>query len=120
MQRKNYDLRSCKAPPTGHSVNARRKSKILVRPGSPKHRSFNTILNSGAYTREKFVPEHPTVDREAAKKHFQDLMAFGKQDKPKLSQDERKKIKEAGRKTEDKAGNRFDQSKFQKQDDKKQ
>lgn len=117
MQRKNYDLRSGKTSSNSCSGHARRKPKILIKPGSPKRRTFNTILNSGAYTREKFVPEHPKVDREAAKMHLQDLMAYGKELKPKSSRgagkNEKSRVKEVGGQSTDNAGNRFDQSKYQ-------
>ncbi|KAK4874562.1 hypothetical protein RN001_013922 [Aquatica leii] len=54
----------------------------LIRPGSSKRRTQDTIINSGAYIREKFVPKFPKVDRDKAKKHLQDLMAYGKDIQP--------------------------------------
>lgn len=78
-QKVNYSLRSGEPLPSLSKQNrntAPKKQKI--RPGPSRKRSQSTIIDSGAYEREKFVPSFPKVDREAAKKHLQDFMAYGK------------------------------------------
>lgn len=107
MQRKNYDLRS--GQPTFSGSDRRRRPKILIRPCSPKRRSLNTIINSGAYAREKFVPDHPKVDREAAKQQLQDLMAYGRELKASPRELKKKEKIKQKRDEEDKGSNRFDQ-----------
>ncbi|RZB39072.1 UPF0193 protein EVG1 -like, partial [Asbolus verrucosus] len=69
---------------TGDELKARRKPPtVLVRPGSSKRRTRETILKSGAYEREKFVPKHSRIDREKEKNRLQNRMAFGKDVEPK-------------------------------------
>lgn len=88
MQRKkgNYLLRSDDHVSSIQSrrsiTSVTRDPPIVIRPGSSKKRSQSTIVQSGAYVREKFVPLHPKIDREKVKKHLQDFMAYGKELRP--------------------------------------
>ncbi|XP_069691354.1 UPF0193 protein EVG1 homolog [Periplaneta americana] len=43
-----------------------------------KKRTKDTIIQSGAYERDPFIPLHPKVDKEKEKQRLQSLMAFGK------------------------------------------
>ncbi|XP_034247643.1 UPF0193 protein EVG1 [Thrips palmi] len=38
----------------------------------------DTILSSGAYERDRFVPAHPRIDKDGEKRTFQDKMSFGR------------------------------------------
>lgn len=75
---RNDQVRFYKSPkPT------RRTPEITIRPGSPRKRSMQTILQSGAYEREKFVPLHPRIDREKEKEKLQHIMAYNQEVAPK-------------------------------------
>ncbi|KAF2898120.1 hypothetical protein ILUMI_08062 [Ignelater luminosus] len=110
-QKVNYSLRSGEPLPPLHnnnkkSGNSSRYPTVTVRPGTSKKRSQYTIIKSGAYEREKFVPQHPKVDREKAKKHLQDYMAFGKDVAPTPRRMRRTKPKKEELEPQE---NRFDQ-----------
>lgn len=111
-QKVNYSLRSGEPLPPLHnnrkSGNSSKYPTVTIRPGTSKKRSQYTILNSGAYEREQFVPLHPKVDREKAKKHLQDHMAFGKDvaPTPRRMRRTKPKVEES-----DSQENRFDQRK---------
>lgn len=63
------------------SLTPRRKPlPAIIRPGTSKRRSIDSILKSGAYEREKFKPR-ARIDREAEKKRLQNFMAFGDKEK---------------------------------------
>lgn len=62
-----------------------------------QRRNYSSIIKSGAYEREKYFPINRGVDRESAKQHLQDAMAFGKDIKhrppsPKKPKEEEPKI----------------------------
>ncbi|KAK5641261.1 hypothetical protein RI129_009808 [Pyrocoelia pectoralis] len=85
QRQKDYPLRSHEPLPHSRSeLNTSNQSKNLIRPGSSKKRCQKTIVNSGAYVREKFVPQLPRIDGEKAKRHLQDIMEFGKDVNPTL------------------------------------
>lgn len=89
-------------------LSSRKTPPVLIRPGSPRRRTRDTIVKMGAYEREKFVPQ-PIVDREEAKRRLQDLLAFGKDGEPN-TQKVRNKKKE--KKDDDFCNNRFEECKF--------
>ncbi|XP_017770947.1 PREDICTED: UPF0193 protein EVG1 homolog [Nicrophorus vespilloides] len=112
MQRNriNYSLRSGEPLPSlavgerkGGSRN--REPKVYIRPGSSKRRSLDSILKSGAYSREQFTPTVPRVDREKAKEELQQRMAFGRKGKPPIVEARKQKREEP------KEMNRFDEIK---------
>lgn len=106
----NYFLRNGEplpSPNSAGSINSKRKPKILIRPGSSKRRTREDIVKSGAYEREKFVPEHPKVDREEQKKRLQDILANGKDTDPKKVPQKSKP--KNNRKVEESEINRFDE-----------
>ncbi|EFA09132.2 UPF0193 protein EVG1 homolog [Tribolium castaneum] len=98
MQRKKFDycLRNGEPLPlptnrSCDSITPRKKPpKVLIRPGTSKRRSLDTIHKSGAYEREKFVPRGPKIDREKEKNRLQNKMAFGKEVEPKPSRKTKK------------------------------
>lgn len=113
MQRNkvNYFLRNgeeMRTPKSEHNFEKSRFPKVTIRPGSSRRRSIDSILQSGAYEREKFVPLHPAVNREQAIKHLQNVLAYDKNARasPKTSRRQKKKNKEE-KQTED--INRFDE-----------
>lgn len=114
MQRKKFDycLRN-EEPlplPTNRSCDSiiprKTPPAILVRPGSSKRRSLDTISKSGAYEREKFVPRLPKVDREKEKSRLQNKMAFGKEIEPKPAKPAKTRKNEI-----EETRNRFDERK---------
>ncbi|CAH0563474.1 unnamed protein product [Brassicogethes aeneus] len=79
-------LRNGEDLPTKQKKNTKdlaSNTEVTIRPGSPRKRTIQTILHSGAYEREKFVPQHPVVDREKEKEKLQDIMAFNQVVEPK-------------------------------------
>lgn len=116
MQRQkiNYSLRSGDPLPTSLGTNRSEKASLekyqqkeLRRPGTSKRRMFSTIVQSGAYEREQFVPEHPKVDRNKKIERLQDIMYYGKEvKKPQQKEKPRKCTTEAN------AINRFEECKF--------
>ncbi|GLV34469.1 uncharacterized protein CBL_09717 [Carabus blaptoides fortunei] len=81
-QKINYSLRSGDPLPNFHSKLNKSRTKqpdIIFKPDTSKRRQYSSILESGAYERDKYVPQQCTVDREFAKKHLQDFMAYGKE-----------------------------------------
>lgn len=106
----NYYLRNGEPLPNLYKEEKKRTKKqeeVLIRPGSSKRRMYSTIVDSGAYERDKFKPQHPRFDRDLAKKHLQDVMAYGKEVKVKTNLKVKKK-KEASFDE----FNRFDQCKY--------
>lgn len=81
-QKINYTLRSGESLPGMQSDRGDyRRIKyppIIIKPGTMRRRTHNEIIQSGAYERDKFVPDHSKEDREAAKLRLQNLMAHGK------------------------------------------
>lgn len=78
----NYFLRNGEPLPT-RSKSVQRKSnlgqpKIVFTDSVSKLRSRSTIINSGAYERDKFVRNAPFPNREEAKTKLQEIMEFGK------------------------------------------
>lgn len=113
MQRNkvNYFLRNgepLRTPKPQREFGKPRLPKVTIRPGSSRRRSIDSILKSGAYDREKFIPLHPAVNREQAIKHLQNLLTYGKNAKgsPSTSRKQKKK-KEEEKKIEE--VNRFDE-----------
>lgn len=87
-QKVNYSLRSGDPLPNFHTklIGTRTTPpEIIFKPDTSRRRQYNSIVESGAYERDKYVPQQRVVDREFAKKHLQDFMAYGKElkDKPK-------------------------------------
>lgn len=82
----NYTLRSNDPLPSLASsksdLNKNKSSEdveIITKPlNLSQRRNYSSIIKSGAYEREKYVPRNRGVDRESAKQHLQDAMAFGK------------------------------------------
>lgn len=116
MQRNkvNYILRNgepLKSPkPTRRNFGEPDLPEVTIRPGSSKRRTIDTIIRSGAYEREKFVPEHPKVDREQAIKELQNVLAYGKKDvTPRTC---RKPLKQKKNKQKTGEINRFDERKI--------
>lgn len=110
-QKMNYFLRTGEPLTPARSrlgVNSSRIPKVTIRPGTSKRRSRETIVQSGAYERERFVSGHPKVDRDKAKKHLQDMLAFGKDAEP-TPRRIRRKLKPVEHKEEETGMNRFDQ-----------
>lgn len=52
---------------------------IIIRHGSSRRRTKSEIIQSGAYEREKFVPDRSKEDREVLKARLQNLMANGRE-----------------------------------------
>lgn len=81
-QKINYALRSGESLPKLHSdrgdYRARAEPSIIIRTGSSRRRSQSEIIKSGAYEREKFVPDRSKEDREVLKARLQNIMANGK------------------------------------------
>ncbi|KAJ8927848.1 hypothetical protein NQ314_019650 [Rhamnusium bicolor] len=110
MQKKkfNYFLRNGEPlPPLSNASSTRSNPnipKVIIRPGTSKRRSRDTIVNSGVYERDKFHPQ-PRVDREREKEKLQNKMAFNKDIKVSKA-----KIFKTDKKEEpEKEVNRFDQ-----------
>ncbi|XP_031353261.1 UPF0193 protein EVG1-like isoform X2 [Photinus pyralis] len=82
QRKKDYPLRSSWPQSKSELVLKQETKTPLIRPGSSKKRCQQTIADSGAYIRDKFVPQLPRVDGERAKRHLQDIMAFGKDVQP--------------------------------------
>lgn len=110
MQRNklNYYLRNGEPlPPVRRISNSKSNvPPVIIRPGSSKRRSRDTIIKSGVYEREKYFPLHPKVDREKEKEKLQDKMAYNKSVQVTKAKVFKKKDKD-----EDTAMNRFDQRK---------
>lgn len=115
MQRQkiNYSLRSGDPLPSslgssrsGKGSLEKYQQKELHRPGTSKRRMFSTIVQSGVYEREKFVPEHPKVDRKKKIERLQDLMYYGKEMKKPPPKEKTKRC------VTETAINRFEERKF--------
>lgn len=88
MQRQkiNYALRSGDSLPSLSPNSANKQTGELTAkdaikkapPGSPRRRMYNTIIQSGAYEREKYVPKHPVKDRSKSIERLQNIMCYGK------------------------------------------
>lgn len=81
-KKSEYNLRDYESLPTVRKKTKKRLPKVIIRPGSSKRRSYDSIVNSGALEREPFVPK-PLVDREAEKRRLQDHMVYGEEGPPK-------------------------------------
>lgn len=78
-QRKKIDyyLRNGEPLPVRKPVERQIVPKVTIRPCSAsRKRSQDTIIKSGAYKREEFVPFYPRIDREKEKQRLQDRMAY--------------------------------------------
>ncbi|KRT78199.1 hypothetical protein AMK59_6937, partial [Oryctes borbonicus] len=80
----NYALRTGDPLPSIHSDRGDYRQRVqqpplIIRPGSSKRRTRTDIVNSGAYEREKFVPDHSKEDREVLKARLQNIMADGRE-----------------------------------------
>ncbi|GJQ72345.1 hypothetical protein Trydic_g3432 [Trypoxylus dichotomus] len=80
----NYALRSGDPLPAMHSDRGdyRRREQqppIMIRPGSSRRRTQTDIVKSGAYERDKFVPDRSKEDREVLKARLQNIMANGRE-----------------------------------------
>ncbi|KAI4456549.1 hypothetical protein MML48_8g00007059 [Holotrichia oblita] len=84
-QKINYALRDGDPLPNLHSSRSdrgrriERQPPVLFRPGSSRRRTYSEIINSGAYERDKFVPDRTKEDREILKTRLQNIMANGKE-----------------------------------------
>lgn len=83
-----------------------RYPKVTIRPGSSKKRSKETIINSGVYERELFVPQVPVVNRQQEIKKLQDRMAFNRD----IKINEKRLLQKLEDKESKEEINRFDQS----------
>ncbi|XP_045476428.1 UPF0193 protein EVG1 homolog [Harmonia axyridis] len=81
-KKSEYNLRDYESTPTPRRKTKKRFPKVVIRPGSSKRRSYDSIVQSGVLQREPFVPK-PIVNREAEKKRLQDSMTYGKEGPPK-------------------------------------
>lgn len=82
-QKVNYALRSGYSLPTLNETERNVKSKQIDlndRPSSPRRRSLNTILKSGAYERDRYIPKYPMVDRNKSIERLQNMMYYGKEE----------------------------------------
>lgn len=87
----NYALRSGTSLPKTLNETGRDDSQLSkeialkdnVAPSSPRRRSLNTILKSGAYERDRYVPKNPIVDRNESIERLQNIMCYGKDAKKK-------------------------------------
>ncbi|XP_044733613.1 UPF0193 protein EVG1 homolog [Chrysoperla carnea] len=79
----NYHLRTGEPFPTNtrsRSVTKFDKQpRIVLTNTQSQLRSQTTIINSGAYERDKFTPNTPIINREEAKLKLQELMEHGKE-----------------------------------------
>lgn len=96
-QKINYALRSGDSLPTLNEKIMQRNKKLQAmegnsRPVSPKRRMYNTIVKSGAYEREKYVPKHPIEDRNKSIERLQNIMYYGKDIKKKPGKSVKKKL----------------------------
>lgn len=84
-QKINYALRDGDPLPNLHSSRSdrgrriERQPPVLLRPGSSRRRTYSEIISSGAYERDKFVPDRTKEDREVLKSRLQNIMANGKE-----------------------------------------
>ncbi|KAL3272306.1 hypothetical protein HHI36_024031 [Cryptolaemus montrouzieri] len=104
LRKSEYNLRDYEPIATSRKNSRKKLPKVVIRPGSSKRRSYDSIVKSGALERELFVPK-PTVNREAEKMRLQNSMSQGNDGSPKIPDEKslpRKPLKY-------KPSNRFDQ-----------
>lgn len=104
--KQNYNLRSNDTSASTSKINDKKinNNDVIIKTGFSRRRNYSSIVESGAYNKDVFIPKQRGVDREFAKKHLQDFMAFGKEVK-----NEEQPIKQVKMLPEE---NRFDQSIF--------
>ena len=113
LRQKDYFLRrndvshQPKRFPSEIKFGLRSEPPICIRPSSSRKRSQDYIVNSGAYVREKFIPDKTNKDRDTLKRRLQDIMANDRKgadswiDVPKISSNDERKMEK----------NRFDERK---------